>query len=234
LTARSVFLAAAVAALAAHSASAREPHSYPSDDDPRYLAGDSNNLPIGPGTDLASAIAHARTMPAVLSAINVCRLRGYVRREESDSGYVQPDPPLTIVILAFEKPGLTPPAGMLGTPIVQIGTALGADAIRSTQVSGGLVFFELADGTPVLADDVPGYRFDGSFDIHKTGGTGGVYHTERIVQCLRDYFVCAGVGNSACVMGALLSGPPVVAAIRGTVCVAANTFRCAYSFVTCW
>lgn len=201
-----------------------------------YFGGDAGNLPVGAGADLAMAIDHARNrMPAVRWALEVCSQRGYVRHAERDSGFVQSNPPLTLVILALEKLDLVNPPGKVGAPVIQIATTLDNMGVASTQVSGGVVFLDTRDGSMTLADDLPGYEPDGSFDAQPSGGGSGGkgFHGEVIVKCLRDYFVCAGVGNSACVLQALL--PPNAWSVpRGLVCVAFNTFRCVYQFGRCW
>lgn len=212
-----------------------QPRRLPDLDGPVSFPGSSAHLPVGAGTDPAAAIAHARTMPDVLWALERCAARGYLRHPERDTALVRSDPPATVVVLALERPGLVPPEGMVGAPIVQVGTALDYAGNPSTQVSGGLVFFVTATGEMRAAEDVPGFADDATFDAHPTGARGEpVFYTEGVVQCLRDYTFCAGVGNLTCVASALLPPNGWWSVARASLCVASNTIRCIYGFAKCW
>jgi hypothetical protein len=215
---------------------APQPRRYSADDTPVSFSGDASHLPVGAGAGAAAAIAHARTMPAALWALERCAARGYLRHAERDTAITSSSPPVTVVVLALEKPGLAAPAGLVGAPVVQLATVLDEAGNPTTQVSGGLVFFETATGALLAAEDVPGFAADGTFDAPPPAGGGGdpVFHTERIVSCLRDYAFCAGFGNLTCVVSSLLPPNGWWSVARASVCVAANTARCVYSFARCW
>jgi len=219
----------------ASAGDAPQPRRYVEQDGPVGFIGDSSHLPVGAGANATAAIQHARTMPAVLWALERCAARGYLRHAERDTAFASSDPPVTVVVLALEKPGIVDPEGLVGAPVVQVATALDAAGNPSTQVSGGLVFFETATGAMRPAEEVPGFAADGLFDAPLPGGAGDpVYHTERVVACFRDYVFCAGVGNLTCVAGALMPPNGWWSVARGSLCVASNTVRCVYSFAKCW
>jgi hypothetical protein len=184
--------------------------------------------------DPAYAVEWARNMPAVRWALDRSARRGYLRHPEGDAAALSSSPPSTTVILALEKPGLVDPDGLVGAPIVQVSTTLDDVGNPTTQVSGGLVFFDLATGGLRVAEDVPGFAADRSFDVQPSGGGGRVYRTDRIVSCLRDYAVCAGVGNLGCLASALLPPRGWWSVAGASVCVAVNTGRCIYGFARCW
>jgi len=184
----------------------------------------------------AEAIRHARTMPAVLVALERCEARGYLRHAERDTALASSDPPVTVVVLALEKPDLVDPQGLVGGPLVQVGTALDEAGNPATQVSGGLVFFASATGDMLAAEDVPGFAADATFDVASPSGGGSepIYVPDRVVSCFHDYVFCAGFGNGTCVVSALLPPNGWWSVARAALCVAANTTRCLYSFAKCW
>jgi hypothetical protein len=210
-----------------------KPRSLPNEDSTPSFGGNASNLPAGAGASLPQVIEHARSMPAVLEALQLCADRGYVRHAEHDSGLVSSNPPISLVVLALEKPGLVCPPGYVGAPVVQVATVLDPAGIPSTQISGGLVFVDTQQQVFVPAEDVPGYAPDGTFDLTKSGGGGGSKRMiDRIVGCFRNYLVCAGLGNSACMASAILP-PSWYGLARSVVCVAFNTTGCVIDFADC-
>ena len=213
-----------------------QPRRHAVQEGPASFVGDGSHLPVGAGADPGAAIAHARTMPAVLWALERCAARGYRRHAEGDAATVSSDPPLSVVVLALEKPGLAAPEGLVGAPLVQVATVLDEAGNPATQVSGGLVFFAPATGAMHAAEDVPSFAADATFDAPPPAGGSSdpVFHTERVVSCFHDYVFCAGFGNGTCVVSSLLPPNGWWSVARSAVCVAANTARCVYSFAQCW
>jgi hypothetical protein len=235
-TAASLLAGLCLPAPPASAGDAPQPRRFVASDGRASFIGNSSHLPVGAGANATDAIRHARMMPAVLAALERCAARGYLRHAERDTAFASSDPPVTAVVLALEKPGIVNPEGLLGAPIVQIGTALDEAGNPSTQVSGGLVFCEIATGAMRAAEDVPGFAAEGTFDVPPPTGGGGepVYRTERVVACFHDYLFCAGFGNGTCVVSALLPPGGWWSVARAAVCIAANTTRCVYGFAKCW
>jgi len=142
-----------------------------SDDQPNYtFRGDQDNLPVRP-MPWREAVAYAHTMPGVQLAYQTCVSRGYFPNTAHDTAYISIDPPATLVVMPFTKPGMTLPPDSWGWPVVMVCTRLNGDGIPSTVITGGIVVLDGRNQTIYSADSLDQYRAsDPSFDVETQGG----------------------------------------------------------------
>jgi hypothetical protein len=133
---------------------------------------DGGNLPVGAGVTKDDALRAAYTLPAVQAAITFMVSRGYVAYPVYDDAALLTSPPATFVALSFEKPGLiTPSFGIVGAPMILIGTVRDAWGRLRTSVTGGLAFMDTTAEAMWTADSLPNqYPDDASYEVVPAGG----------------------------------------------------------------
>src|SRR5437867_3775336 len=119
--------------------------------------GNSDNLPVRPSLRWEDAVAWARTMPAVQLAMRTCAGRGYEPLSVHDSAFVSIDPPGTVVIFPYRRPGLVLPQSHYGQPLVMVVTTLAPDGFPSTRVTAGVVIVDAQNNAAFTADSLPQY-----------------------------------------------------------------------------
>jgi len=145
------------------------------DDATRTFGGSSDHLPVRPNLRWAEAVAWARTMPAVQTAMQTCTQRGYVALSAHDSALVSIDPPATAVIFPYARPGLALAPFQYGQPLLIVVTTLDQESVPSTRVTAGIVILDAQNNAAFSADSLPAYRSsDPSFDVETIAdGEGG-------------------------------------------------------------
>lgn len=204
---------------------------------PGYAAGSSGNLPIGTNQSRAEIIAHSLTMPTVIVAVEECIRRGYVRLPGEDHASFFYNPGGTVVFLAFEKPGLSPPQGTAGAPLVVVGSMMNSANDIQTRITGGLIFVNLETAEVTTGSDYPQHsNSDRDFDGEDLTGGGGGRHLvtpngflpNHKVKRIKRYAACAGFGNAICLVS-LLPIPTPWGGIRAGICVLLTTGGCFYT-----
>ena len=138
------------------------------------FGGNTDNLPVRPSLRWEDAVAWARTMPAVQLAMRTCAGRGYETLSAHDSAFVSIDPPGTVVIFPYRRPGLVLPQSHYGQPLVMVVTTLDHDGLPSTRVTAGVVIVDAQNNVAFTADSLPQYATsDASFDVVASGGGAG-------------------------------------------------------------
>ena len=136
----------------------------------RTYVGGATDLPVRPTLLWRDAVAWARTMPAVQSAMQTFAERGYVAVPEQDSAASSIDPPATYVVLNYVKPGLDLPR-TAARPLIVVATRLDREGVPATVVTAGLLLADRGHQTVVSADSVASLAAtDGSFDVAIAGG----------------------------------------------------------------
>ena len=144
------------------------------DDATRTFGGSSDHLPVRPNLTWREAVAWARTMPAVQTAMQTCAARGYVALSAHDSALVSIDPPATAVIFPYQRPGLVLAPFQYGQPLLIVVTKLGQDGEPATRVSAGVVILDAEHDAAFTADSLSAYATsDASFDVEVAAGDGG-------------------------------------------------------------
>lgn len=169
--------------LALASTPARAVSYFPVDDDNRpnltYM-GDTDNLPVHP-MSWVEAVQYAHRMPGVQAAMQICQSRGYIPNAAHDSACISIDPPATLVVLPYRKPGMTLPPDSWGWPVIMVCTRLDAEGIPSTVITGGIMVLDGRSQTIYSADSLEQYRLsDPSFDVVGGDGTGGDPENRRV------------------------------------------------------
>jgi hypothetical protein len=140
----------------------------------RTYGGNSDHLPVRPSLRWEEAVAWARTMPAVQLAMRTCAGRGYEALSAHDSAFVWIDPPATVVIFPYRRPGLTLPQYHSGQPLLMVVTTLDHDGLPATKVTAGVVILDAQNEAAFTADSLPQYaETDASFDAVASGGGEG-------------------------------------------------------------
>jgi hypothetical protein len=183
--------------------------------------GSSTHLPVGGGVTPQQAIAHAYTMPAVQQALQLMQSRGYVPHPANDDAVALTSPPLTMVCLQFDKPGLVPPADHIAAPVLMIGTSVGPEGFPVTSVSGGVTFVNTTNARFFTADSLAEYSAsDGSFDVTAGGGENDDGPRRRMPDTwggtnspgdakLRSWIYCFSFGSLGIVTQIVTTTPPV-------------------------
>ena len=143
----------------------------------RIFGGSADHLPVRPNLGWREAVAWARTMPAVQTAMRVMADRGYVSLGVHDSALVSIDPPATAVVFPYARPGLELPPFHYGQPLLMVVTTLGREGEPATTVSGGVAIVDCEHGTVFSADSLQAYAAsDASFEVQTVAsGEGGPY-----------------------------------------------------------
>lgn len=142
-----------------------------SEDLTRTFGGGINDLPVRPDLQWQEAVAWARTMPAVQLAMQTCAERGYQPVSVHDSAFVSINPPATVVIFPYRRPGLVLPQYHYGQPLLMVATTLDRGGVPATRVTAGIVIVDAQNNAAFTADSLPQYATsDASFDV----ATGGV------------------------------------------------------------
>jgi hypothetical protein len=170
--------------LAAFAPPARAGIQYISTDDDdnvsRTFAGDSDHLPVRPTLHWQEAVAWARTMPAVQLAMQTCAARGYQALSAHDSAYVSIDPPATVVVFPYRRPGLVLPTYHYGQPLLMVMTSLDREGVPATRVTAGVLILDAQSNAVFAADSLPEYATsDASFDVAMGGAGEGVPGEKR-------------------------------------------------------
>lgn len=140
----------------------------------RTFGGSGDNLPVRPNLGWQEAVAWARTMPAVQLAMQTCAGRGYEPLSAHDSAYVSIDPPATVVIFPYRRPGLVLPQSHYGQPLLMVMTTLDRESVPATRVTAGVVIIDAQNNAAFTADSLPQYATsDASFDVATAVGEGG-------------------------------------------------------------
>ncbi len=141
----------------------------------RTFGGSADHLPVRPNLRWQEAVAWARTMPAVQTAMQTCAARGYVALSAHDSALVSIDPPATIVVFPYSRPGLVLPKYHYGQPLLMVVTTVNQEGEPATRVTCGLLVVDADKGTAFSADSLPALAAsDPSFDVETiAGGDGG-------------------------------------------------------------
>lgn len=173
---RVLVAACALAVLATGAPPARAVLDRISSDDDELLTrtyvGGTTDLPVRPTLLWRDAVAWARTMPAVQSAMRTFAERGYIAVPEQDSAANSINPPATYVVLNYVKPNLDLP-GSAGRPLIVVVTRLDREGIPATIVTAGLLVADRTHQTIVSADSIPALAAtDASFDVSPAGGGG--------------------------------------------------------------
>jgi len=158
------------------STPARAAVRYDADDyqGSRSYGGNVDNLPVRPSLRWEEAVAWARTMPAVQLAMRTCANRGYEPLSAHDSAFVSIDPPGTVVIFPYCRPGLALPQYNYGQPLLMVVTTLAQDGFPSTRVTAGVLIVDAQNNAAFTADSLPQYATsDASFDVVSSSGGGG-------------------------------------------------------------
>ncbi len=138
----------------------------------RTYGGGTTDLPVRPTLLWREAVAWARTMPAVQSAMQTFAERGYVAVPERDSAANSIDPPATFVALSYEKPNLDL-TGCTGRPLIVVFTRLDGEGVPATVVTAGLLIADEVHQSVFPADSLPALAVtDPSFDVGASGGGG--------------------------------------------------------------
>ena len=144
------------------------------DDLTRTFGGSSDHLPVRPNLTWQEAVAWARTMPAVQTAMQTCAARGYVALSAHDSALVSIDPPATVVIFPYRRPGLDLAPFHYGQPLLMVVTTLDLASEPATRVTAGVVILDAENNAAFTADSLPAYATsDASFDVETVTGDGG-------------------------------------------------------------
>lgn len=244
-------------ALAMAGPPARAGIQYISTDDDntitRTYGGSPGHLPVRPNLTWQEAVAWAHTMPGVQLAMETCAGRGYQAIAAHDTALISIDPPATIVMLPYRKPGLTLPEHLYGEPMIMIVTKLDRESIPTTGISAGLLILDPVQNAVFTADSLPSMAVpDGSFDISSDGGGEGVigdkrwgvrwaWETKEAKPKFYKFARCLGLGSLGCMRtlfnitrtpGYLLisAADPELVGLYFSACELIVTGACAYDF----
>lgn len=252
LTSCALLLAVLIAA-----APARAGIQYISTDDDntvsRVYGGSPSHLPVRPNLTWDQAVAWARTMPGVQLAMETCAGRGYQSISAHDTALISIDPPATIVMLPYRKPGLTLPEHDFGGPMIMVVTKLDAEGIPTTGISSGLMILDPVENTVFTADSLPAMMVsDGSFDISPDGGGEGglgdkrwgvrwAWETKEAKPKFYKFARCLGLGSLGCMRTLfnitrtpeyllVSAADPELVGLYFSACELVVTGACAYDF----
>jgi len=158
--------------------------------------------------------------------------RGYVAAPNADQGVIVVPGKLSLAVVMYSKPGYVPDANHYGAPLIMVVSSLNSAGTVDTDIAGGFVVIDATTGGVSLLDPAA----SGSSAL--PGGHGVVVPSDWRFCCDKDqqqaigqYVMCAGLGNSTCVLGGIgmaLAALPLAVASTIT-CVAANTDSCLHA-----
>lgn len=144
-------------------------------------AGSAAHLPVGPGASVGMESPHAVEMPEVKAMLYTYADRGYIRRPDMD--VVRLTPSGAVVLMGFEKPGLST---LDGQPVIAVLTSLVGDTPQ-TDV-WGMVLLKTPQGGLTISDSDADQPLDGVIENLGTGPSGPWCH---------DIMTCAGAIRKA-------------------------------------
>ena len=205
--------------------------------------GTAGHLPFGPGVSEQELIQHAYTMPGVQEILGIAERRGYIPHPEDDRARIQQSPPVSMVVLPFERPAGWLPDGFEGAPVLLVASADNYGEPRTT-LSLNFLLFDEATGEVTIADAYPQLKADHSVERDGERRMGGGGPGDRRVtpdhvddgkfsSCAGRYYACAGLSMAQCVLSAVPVGNLWVAAAIITICFAREEHSCLHDFATC-
>ena len=182
--------------------------------------GTPENLPVGCQFSPEDIEEWARNnMPAVREAMNVFESRGYVRVARADTAFNGCSSGWhgSAAMLAYMKPGAFIDSAHVVWPEIMVVTQLHpVSGEPATTISAGLLAYDGPNNQIFMADSLPQFAADASFDMTvRKGGTRSRIVAEGVWDdfqnpnsYLNRWVRCTGWGSMTCVLAALSMGGP--------------------------